>query len=349
MIPGSPLSRTLLFRADASVSIGTGHVMRCLALAQAWQDAGGRPVFAMAESTPGMVERLKAEGMHWVPIDEIPGSKRDAEATAALARSTAASWVAVDGDRFGVSFLLSLRSADFCILLLDDFAERESYPVDLLLNMNLDAREDQYRQRGTDSRLLLGTRYVLLRSEFRALNRDRQFPDAGQRVLVTLGGTDPDNLAPQVVRALDRSAEGGLQVTVVAGAGYPNLQLLREASSSRVRIVVNPGNMPEIIAGSDLAIIAAGGTLWELLYLGCAVLSYARNPVQARVIEGLERLGAVCNLGYAERFSDSVLWGAVETISGSKQRREEMAARGYEVVDGQGVHRVMRAMLGEQE
>lgn len=335
---------TLIVRADTSVTIATGHVMRCLALAQAWQDAGGDAVFALAETTTGVQERLASEGIQCVQIGQAPGSAQDAEATATLARSRAATWVVVDGDRFSADFLLSLRSPDFRTLLVDDFAERTSYPVDLILNTNPGASPDSYPGVGTE-RLLIGTRYLLLRREFTSCERDRNFPDVAKRILVTLGGTDPDNLAPRIVQALDRSLAQDVQLTVVAGAGYPKLQELQHVRSARVRILVNPSNMPQIIAATDLAIIAAGGTLWELLYMGCAVLSYARNPVQARVVAALEGSGVVYNLGDPQFFDERSLIEPVERIAGSKVRRQEMATKGQGLIDGGGAHRVLQAMV----
>src|ERR1035438_4860894 len=102
---------TLLIRADASVAIGTGHVMRCLALAQAWQDAGGRAVFAMAEIPEALLQRLTFEGFDTISLPTIPGSSEDAELSLSLARQVQANWLVIDGDRFARQFLLRLPSS----------------------------------------------------------------------------------------------------------------------------------------------------------------------------------------------------------------------------------------------
>ena len=94
------LARTLIIRADASIAIATGHVMRCLALAEAWQDAGGNVVFAMAESTPAIEARLHLEGMEIVQLNASPNSIEDARTVSALANDRQATWVIVDGYRF---------------------------------------------------------------------------------------------------------------------------------------------------------------------------------------------------------------------------------------------------------
>ena len=92
---------TLLNRADTSSEMGTGHVMRCLALAQAWKDAGGCTIFAMAGEMPDIERRLSGDGFAVHHIIAEPGGENDAALTADLAISLDACFVIVDGYRFG--------------------------------------------------------------------------------------------------------------------------------------------------------------------------------------------------------------------------------------------------------
>src|SRR5258705_3656609 len=127
----------LILRADASARIGTGHVMRCLALAQAWLDGGGQACFACAECPPALQQRLAGEGVTSETIHAEPGGAEDARATARLARKRGARWIALDGYHFGPSYQAHLRAAGLRLLLLDDEARASSYEADLLLNQNL--------------------------------------------------------------------------------------------------------------------------------------------------------------------------------------------------------------------
>src|SRR5437764_3756727 len=95
---------TLLFRCDASVAMGTGHAMRCLALAQAWSDAGGPAIFAMAETTPALEERLISERVQIVCVEAAAGSAEDAACVANLAGRCAAKWIVVDDYHFGADY-----------------------------------------------------------------------------------------------------------------------------------------------------------------------------------------------------------------------------------------------------
>lgn len=334
----------LLIRADASRAIGTGHVMRCLALAEAWQDAGGGASLAVAELPDALSPRVTAEGVTLSRIHATPGGPEDANATVAQAQRLKADWVAIDGDRFGSDFLETLRAAGFRILLIDDFVARESFPADLIVNPNLDDDEEPYRKRGATARLLMGPSCILLRREFRQGTEKRGFCQTGNRILVTLGGSDPENLTPKIADALAHCSD--LEVTAIAGAGCDKAKAdeLRKLEASNLRVVFNPSNMVQLMKDSDQAIIAAGGTLWELLSMGCAVLSYSRNIVQARVVQVLSHRGVAVDMGETCHFDPAKLLASVKDLAELRAARERMTNLGCALVDGKGAARVVEAM-----
>ena len=299
-------------------------------------------MFAMAEAPPGLEQRLKSEGIEVFHISEKPGHLEDAKATSHLARRLQCRWVVVDGDRFDVGFLQYLQSLGTRTFLIDDFAKRQAFPAHLILNPNLGASEDSYKRRDAVSGLLLGESYALLRREFVLWRGSRDFPEHGGHVLVTLGGSDPENLTPEIVKAL--AIVPSYKITVVTGPGYVHATGAWLPRSSNVQVLVNQSDMHTAMEEADLAVIAAGGTLWELLYAECAVLSYSRNPVQARVVEELEKKGAVRNLGATKAFDASNMVAAVEDISQSKELRQQMATIGRRLVDGGGAARVVQEL-----
>jgi UDP-2,4-diacetamido-2,4,6-trideoxy-beta-L-altropyranose hydrolase len=332
----------LLIRADASLAIGTGHVMRCLALAQAWRDAGGAVGLAVAELPDALVPRFIQEGVSMSRVHGVPGGSEDAAQTITQARKLSADWVVVDGDRFDSSFLETVHAAAFRVLLIDDFAERKAFPVDLIVNPNLDEAERGYRKHGATMPLLMGASYILLRREFRERTEAQEIRQTGNRILVTLGGSDPENLTPKIADALARCPD--LEITIIAGAAYDRADELRMLNASNLHVVFNPANMVEFMRNSDQAIIAAGGTLWELLSMGCAILSYSRNVVQARVVGALSQRGALIDMGDTLHFDPETLVTSVKTLAASRLHRERMTDLGRTIVDGLGAARVIEAM-----
>lgn len=333
---------TLLIRADANVAMGTGHVMRCLALAQAWQDSSGEAVFAIAEGPAALERRLAGEGFSIARITKPAGGSGDADATVSLARERGAPWLVVDGDHFDEKFLERLKYCGARVVLIDDFAARKSFPADLILNPNLNATGEPYRRAGASEGLLLGESYVMLRREFTVGSGKRVFPEKAAKILVTLGGSDPENLTPKIAGALGHLQ--GCEITVIAGPGYPHLRELEQTGTPNVRVLFNAGDMRGLMEQADLAVIAGGGTLWELLFMGCVVLSYARNPVQSGIIQGLAKKGAVLDLGATKDFDGPALLMAIDGLRRSRELREQMANIGRQIVDGGGAARVVQVL-----
>ena len=165
---------------------------------------------------------------------------------------------------------------------MDDGGRYEDYSADLVLDQSIGAGEMTMRESGwLDTQLLLGTRYVMLRREFdRWRDWKREIPSTARRLLITIGGSDPDGLTLRLVRGSSEGLPPGMLTTVVVGGSNPQgaqLQRAADATGAPIELVRDPPNLPELMAQSDLAVICAGGTLWELLYMGCAILSYARG------------------------------------------------------------------------
>ncbi|HMK22226.1 MAG TPA: UDP-2,4-diacetamido-2,4,6-trideoxy-beta-L-altropyranose hydrolase [Terriglobales bacterium] len=333
----------LLFRTDASVSMGTGHVMRCLALAQAWQDAGGEVVFAMAEATPSIEARLRIERAQVVRLQVAAGSADDAACTLDAAQRHRAGWVVVDGYQFDSGYASLLQSGRLKVLQIDDNGEAGPYSADLVLNQNLHASEGLYRYRAPQTRVLLGTRYVLLRREF-AFWRKRTFEISGRarRVLLTMGGSDPDNVTEQILRFL--LVEPDLELTVAVGGSNPHLasiEKLVEQASGPVRVLKDVSNMPALMVWADLAVAGAGTTSWEMCMMGLPAALCVLAPNQENIAAELARAGAAVNLGYVGRNGTRELETVLRQLIDSQSARAKMSARGRELVDGRGAERVV--------
>jgi len=340
---------TLLIRADASAAIGTGHVMRCLALAQAWQDFGGQAIFAMAESTDSVNRRISSESCEIVPLSATIGSAEDSSATANLAKSRAASWTCIDGYAFGDSYQESLKAAGLSLLFIDD-RQTGSCIADVVLNQNLYATEQQYVGVGAHCRLLLGPKYVLLRREFnRWRGWKRTISPVCRRLLVTMGGSDPERITERIIEALQSPSLAALEATVVVGGSNPNLESLRSLASQseqRIRMRESVLQMGELMAEAELAISAAGSTSWELCLLGTPMLLIDIADNQTPVAQVLHQHGCAIHAG--DRFvSSSALANAIASLANSEERRRWLSECSQQIVDGKGAQRVVEALQGK--
>ncbi len=336
----------LLIRADASVAIGTGHVMRCLALAQAWQDAGGKATFAMAERTLAIEARLGAESCEVLRLECEPATANDAGRVAALAGQQKAAWIVVDGYGFSAEYQHALKEAGFKVLFVDDYGQAQRYCADFVLNQNVYATEAMYEHSKPGTKLLLGSRYCMLRREFaRWREWKREIVPVGRKILVTMGGSDPQHLTGLVMEALHGLP--ATEVTIVVGGSAAGIGALPPASQSNygIRIEKNVLDMAELMAWADVAVTGAGTTCWEmcLLKLPMAVIGVAEN--QRPIAEALERMGTAIHLGDAKSITRQEIATRVGRLLGSQKERAELSKRCGTMVDGRGAERVVAELV----
>lgn len=343
MSPGN-----ILIRADASPKIGTGHVMRCLALAQAWQDAGGNAVFLMAEATPAVRAKLASENCDVVSNPVRTGSAQDADRTRECSESHDADWVVVDGYSLGARYQEQVRIGGRKLLCIDDGGECDYYVADIVLNQNLNASEKFYRSRGADTQLLLGPGFSLLRREFVPWRKwRREISASGRNVLVTLGGSTPKEIGVRVMEALGSvNVEGFRGVFVVGGStpDVPSLESCAAKSPGTITIRRDVSNMAALMSEADVAISAAGSTCWELCFLGLPsiLLDVAANQIPVAL--ELSRQECALYAGSANNISVAELAKSVETLLRSQETRRSLSRRSRQLVDGFGAQRVVSAM-----
>ena len=336
---------TLLIRADANVAMGTGHVMRCLALAQAWQDAGGRATFAMAESTPSLDQRLRDEEVEVERIAAGAGRAEDAEQTGSIVGAKNADWVVVDGYQFGSEYQSAIKAAGFKLMFLDDQVHAGPYCADLVLNQNAGASPGLYAQRAPSTRLLLGPRYAMLRREFRRWSKwQREIPAVARRVLVTMGGSDPNNVTAKVIAALQELSNPSLETVVLVGGSNPHMPLLEtliREGRQPMRLMADASNMSEWMTWADVAVAGAGTTFWEMCFLGLPGILLLLAENQSRVAEAAVKLGIASSMGKAEDVSASAIAGKLAALLGSADDRTSQSNAGRRLVDGRGAERVV--------
>ena len=341
---------TLLIRADASVSIGTGHIMRMIALGQAWQAQGREVHFLCAEITPALEQRLASEGFHLLLIDATLGSPEDLSETMRLISETLQAdhqnvRVVLDGYHFGSDFQLGIKAAGFKLLVVDDYGHADFYHADWVLNQNISAREELYDKRSPDTKLLLGPKFAMLRKEFLTYKGwQREIAPVAKKILVTLGGSDPDNVTLKVIQAL---IDLDLHVKVVIGGSNPHLREIenfiqsQNDSKALIEVIVNATNMPELMVWADIAVAAAGSTCWELAFMGLPSLLVILAENQVGIATKLESAGFGVCLGRRADFDYKLFQMVLGHFLKNPTERHRISIAGRNLVDGIGCHRTL--------
>jgi UDP-2,4-diacetamido-2,4,6-trideoxy-beta-L-altropyranose hydrolase len=342
----------LVIRADADSRMGTGHVMRCLALARAWQERGGRVKLAGRVDSQSLRQWLAAQGVELIELASGPPAADDPAWLDALRRQVAGraaeSWIALDGYQFEHACQQRLRRSGLKLLVIDDYAHLPAYDADLLLNQNPGSEKLHY-QTPPETVLLRGGRYVLLRREFLQARRAEvaDAPALATRLLVTLGGADPDNVTLAVLAAL-QLLEPPVQAKIVAGPANPHLALLREWLQGRAlaaELRTDVADMAPLMQWADLAVTAGGGTCWELACLGVPALVVTLADNQRGVAQAMAAGGAGVDLGWHHGLTPEKLACAIGELARDRSRRQAMRVAGRALVDGLGADRVAECML----
>ena len=359
------------FRCDASLQIGSGHVMRCLTLAEALRLRGHACRFICRDLPGQMAERIKDQGFAvtllpapddgFVPVAEAPfhaawagvSWQTDAAQTRA-ALSAGSDWLVLDHYAFEAQWQEAVHPAAARIMVIDDLGDR-SHAVDLLLDQNLGRHPVDYDGLLPDSaERLIGPHFALLRPEFErtraaSLARRKACGFALEHLLISMGGMDLPNVTGRALTALAADAPPSVrQITVVMGPTAPSLGHVQEQAKAMpipTRVLVGVADMAALMAQADLAIGAAGGTAWERCVQGLpsliVVLAHNQQDGAAALAKSgaAELAGGAADDGLGQGMCD-----AVARLSCDPMALADMSACAAKVADGLGAARVAVAM-----
>ncbi|OYQ34191.1 UDP-2,4-diacetamido-2,4,6-trideoxy-beta-L-altropyranose hydrolase [Niveispirillum lacus] len=336
----------VLIRADASPAKGTGHIMRCLALAEALSDRGVVPHFATREITGSLLERLIEAGYgHHTLADDSPA------ALLGLATSVQAVGLVVDSYWLTAAWRAAVRPGFRAVLALDDLGDRALH-ADLVWNPAPGADALAYARLAPDASLLAGEPYLLLRREIRQAAQAPNRPLAErQSILLTFGGSDPTGLTVPVVKRLAPALPPGIGLDVVAGGSNNALGCIRAACArfpDQVRLHVDSREMGLLMSECGLCLTAGGGTVAELAALAVPSLLaiVADNQAPAALDARARQWAAVVEArGDRAAAAEMISTKALDLWSDLPARIElsrRIAAGG---IDGQGAARVAAALL----
>lgn len=341
----------VVIRADGNKELGLGHVMRCAAIAEAIVAKGDCVLFAVSdEASKEAVERL---GFNCAVLSGSYRrfSERDAELLADLASRLSASHVLVDSYAVGYAFFNRLKQLEISCTYIDDaysfehgFSfEPRCWRVSSVVNYGFGFELESYKKafKGTNTSLFIGPRYAPVRSDFR--NVEYMVQKDVKRVLLTSGATNPSCTLERMVESCGQYLPNA-HLTIVVGA-------LAEFDGARVKnshydIVRNARNMSMLMSKSDIAVSAAGSTLYELSCVGVPMIAVPVADNQVANARGVVRLDvgkAILNKSW-ETYE---LGEIIEVLCGSRIMRETYSVKARELVDGAGAKRIAESILSQ--
>ncbi|WP_064119548.1 UDP-2,4-diacetamido-2,4,6-trideoxy-beta-L-altropyranose hydrolase [Pseudomonas fluorescens] len=348
----------VLIRADASPTIGSGHIARCLTLARVLRGQGSHVAFA-CRCLPGhRLDALRAEGFETFALPERYAAEDPQQAIESmlpwqadidalgmqLEGQAEFDWIIVDHYGLDHHWQTAARQWAPRIAAVDDLATRR-YSVDLLLNQNLSGLHEHYQPLLPDGcRTLLGPRYAMLREEFSC--PAIAIKHRAQRVLVNFGGFDAARQTHHAMLALADFT--GLQVDFVAGADNPAWAQMQALAETRPhwRLHSFVSDFYQRMTEADLFIGAGGGTSWERAAMGLPTICIAVSNNQQANGEVMAAAGAHVFMGAREQVSVEQLRDAIGFVTGNHYLRQSLAERSRQLVDGRGAERVAAALAG---
>nr|WP_174507021.1 UDP-2,4-diacetamido-2,4,6-trideoxy-beta-L-altropyranose hydrolase [Acinetobacter sp. Marseille-Q1620] len=360
-------------RADASVEIGSGHIMRCLSIADALIQQGHECFFICRNHVGNLIDFIKKYGykvfslengdnqvssehlteyQRWLTVTE----EFDAKQTLAVIESRYSfpiDWMIVDHYALSAQWEDIIREKVKNILVIDDLANR-THSTDILLDCGVTNTFESYQDlNNRDAKILLGPKYALLRPEFNQYRRlqEKKILNGNDtqssllNILVNLGGVDKDNLTSDIIDVfLKTSFPYNVGLTIVMGVNAPwKDDVITKASqlSFPCQVLVNVSNMAELMSQSDYAIGAAGSTAWERCCLGLPTVMICMAENQKMIAKDLHELGAAISLDQQQIPTHL----AAILIQLDRQKLLKMRKAAFGVTDGTGVQQLLHEIF----
>lgn len=356
----------IVFRTDASLEIGTGHVMRCLTLANALRAEGAECVFVCRAHPGHLGDKIQTAGhtLRLMPpcSDSVSmfseneeyaswlgcSWEQDAKDTIAALQGDRFDWLVVDHYALDARWESRVANGAHRLMAIDDLANRP-HQVDLLLDQNLGRKAEDYKELlPLGSFLLIGPDYALLRPDFAQLREyslSRRRNARVQQILVSLGGVDQRNVTGMVLDALARvELPTEIRIVVVMGPSAPHLDHVRQKAAAMpvpCEVRLDVADMARLMADSDLAIGAAGSSSWERCAVGLPSLLLVLAENQRDVACALRDACAAVVVDLSCIATD-IKYLACKFFD--RTLRSQISSRAASLVDGKGIYRVLDAM-----
>lgn len=360
--------KKILIRADASITIGTGHVMRCLTLATALKKTGCEIFFLCRDLKGNVAKTIKTIGFQanllhvgkknhnatpatmsiWSEADQ----KKDFDTCRPFLQKFQPDMIIIDHYSLDQNWQKLARTYTKYIFVIDDLADR-SHDCDFLLDQTYGVDENRYKDLVPAHCVnFVGSQYALLREEY-AVKREETLEKRKQKksienLLISFGGSDPDNISLIALKACGMLyPEIQFKIDLVIGPSNQNQDVLKkfiDKSQLDVKLHINTNKMAELMAFADIALGAGGTTTWERCCLALPTIVVCLADNQRDTISALEKKEAIINAGNTADLSAEKLSEIIRNLSENSMKLNDMQKFSSEVCDGTGAEKIVSSL-----
>ncbi|HHL40441.1 MAG TPA: hypothetical protein ENJ37_08035 [Deltaproteobacteria bacterium] len=338
----------IAFRVDADTHVGTGHLMEVMALIEAMESICAVEPLVVTRANPYTVERLERSGIRNVMLlDGGCDEEEDVIETVGILSAWGYRDLVIDLLDRSDAFYAALKERLATTTVILDNNVHKATPADLVINFSITQSACFYDP--LPGCYLVGPRYAILGGAI-AQRTPPGVKESVSRIFVNQGGGDPYGLTSKTLKAVDGMFEGA-QVDVVVGGSLGRATLAeleetkRELGGGERYIFhsnISQQEVYDLMERADLALTAAGNTLYELSYFGVPSIVICHHPLHDTVARAFEQEGAVINLGEGNRLDEEVIACEALRVAGDLGLRKTLSRNMRRIVDGGGTARVAR-------
>lgn len=349
------------FRVDASLAIGTGHVMRCLTLADTLYKKNVKSTFICRQHTSNLVNLVLQRGYKVILLPKLENTQpsgngysgwlgtdmtTDARDCREMLKDDIMDLLVVDHYALDSCWESAMRSNFKHLMVIDDLADRD-HDCDLLLDQNLGHTDFDYQNLVSKNCIkLVGPKYALLRPDF-AKERERsvvrRIAPQLKNILIFMGGMDKDNMTQRVLDALQACIlPHDASITVVMGQNAPWLHMVRDQVKTMnppAEVLVGVDRMASIMANSDLAIGGAGSASWERCCLGLPSIQIIMADNQKQAGAAISSAGAALTIFPSSNLASDIQ-KCIQKIQTNTKILSTLSESALKICDGKGSSRV---------
>jgi len=353
----------VIFRVDASLKMGTGHVMRCLTLAVELKNYGASVEFICRKHKGNLIHIIRNIGFTVVELKLHDVKKNDSNLThsdwlgatqsqdaidcISILKTSKVDWLIVDHYSIDQSWQKILKKYYSKLLVIDDLSDRH-HNCDIFLDQNFGRKDEDYIKLLPEySEKLLGSKFALLRKEFshwREFSLARREKPSLKKILISMGGVDAENITGQVLKELSScKLPEDIMVTILLGETAPHITNIRKVVKNfpySAELKVNVNNMAEIMANSDLAIGASGSTSWERCCLGLPAIQISIAMNQNIIADKLASKNAIKVIKEIEELP--------KILKSANNWMKDVSNISSDICDGLGSKRVVNIIMQQR-